>query len=168
MPANINPFKEYGILDHGVTVDTDTRGQDASRYASTAYDAALADNAVMRLAPSGLSPGPFIIEYKFGRRKLGLESPDGPFGIVEVEHGIDADKVHAGLVVGIEGADIPPIGHGFLVFVLEPEGMHIKPGDDAGDDVFAEVVRAVFSGGIFKKQLEQSRCGEHINAHRGE
>lgn len=108
----------------------------------------------MSFASAALASGSFVVKDEFRWRELRLKSPDGPFGIVKIKHGIDTNEIHVGLVVGVKSTNIAPIGYRFFVFVLEAEGMNIQPRDNAGDDIFAEVVGAIFTGCIFEEEFK--------------
>ena len=95
-----------------------------------------------------------------------LERADRPFPIIEVQDGIHFHQIHVGLVVGVEGADVPPIGNGFTVLVAEAIGAHAHLLDHAGDDILAEIVIAIRAGGVLAKQLIHRPGGEHVNPHR--
>ena len=50
--------------------------------------------------------------------------PDRPLLVVKIELRVDADEVHVGLEVGIDRADIPPVGITLSIFVAKRKGMH--------------------------------------------
>ena len=122
----------------------------------------------MSFASAALASVSFVVKDEFWWRKLRLKCPDGPFGIVKIKHWIDTNEIHICLVISIESTNIAPIGNGLFVFVLEVEGMNIKPRDNVGDDVFAKVVGTVFTDCIFKQKFKQRCCGKNIDTHRGE
>ena len=61
----------------------------------------------------------FFGEHEFRRRKVRLISADRPVLVVHVQQRIDRDQVHVGFVVGVERADVAPVGILLAVFVAE-------------------------------------------------
>ena len=75
-----------------------------------------------------------------------LVGAQGPFGIVQVELRIDLTEVHARFEISIQGADVPPVFRGLLVFVVEAIRIHGRRVDERGNDVLAEIVGALARG----------------------
>ena len=64
--------------------------------------------------PAGVSTA-----QKVGRRKLRLVGHDAPFCIVDIEWRCWGDEFHIRLIIGIDSADVPPIGLFTTGWVLE-------------------------------------------------
>ena len=86
--------------------------------------------------------------------------------VVEVELRIDVDEVHVGLVIGVDRADVAPVGVAFAVLVAEREGVHGMRADHSREDVVAEVVAAERIGRVAAELFEEEVGGETIDAHR--
>ena len=80
---------------------------------------------------------------EFGRWHRRLIGVDRPVAVVEVEDWIDGDQVHAGLIVGVERADVAPVGPLLAVLVAERIGEDAGVAEHLGDDIVAEVVAAL-------------------------
>ena len=70
------------------------------------------------------------------------------------------------MIIGVERADIAPVGVGLTVHVLELMREDSERADHAGDDVLAEVVVALGARGVLAEKLVHGASGEHVNAHR--
>ena len=83
---------------------------------------------------------PLLGEDELRRRQVRLVGADRPIVVVHVQLRIDRDQVHVGLVVGVQRADVAPVGLLLAVLVGEREGEHAMRVDHRGDQVVAEVV----------------------------
>ena len=100
-------------------------------------DRALADDRVVRRAPAV----PLGV-HELRRRVRRLIGVDRPVPVVEVQDRVDLDQVHAGLEIGVERADVAPVGGALAVLVAERVGQDPRAArDHRRDDVAAEVVR---------------------------
>ena len=88
---------------------------------------------------------------------------DRPVAVVEVQDRVDLDQVHVGLVIGVERADVAPVGGLLAVLVTEGVGEDPGVGQHRRDDVLAEVVPAgLLPGGVLEEELVHFRLGEDI------
>src|SRR5262249_9173903 len=140
MTADVDAIEENRILDQGIAVDAHVGRQNASADVAAAYDAALADHAVVRLATAGVAANAVVGEYKLGRRQLGLVGPDRPLMVVEIQDWIDFHQIHVGLVVSVERSNVAPVGDCLAVLVSKAECIDLMGADHSGNDVLTEVV----------------------------
>ena len=88
--------------------------------------------------------------------------------VIEVELRIHLDEIHVGLIVGVERADVPPVGVPLAVLVAKREGLHAMRVDQPWQEVVAEVVAAAAVVGIEPELLEEEVGRKAVDAHRGE
>ena len=81
-----------------------------------------------------------------------LPAAQRPIFVVEVEDRRNADEVHVGFVVGVDGADIAPVERFLAVLVDEVVSKDAMLGDDAGKNVFAEIVGGLGIFGIGQQE----------------
>ena len=93
-----------------------------------------------------------IGENKFRGRILLLPSVQRPAFVVQVEDRRNGNQIHVGFVIGLDGADIAPVGFFFFIFIAEIVGEDAMLFDDARDDVLAEIV-------IWNWDLRRRRSG---------
>jgi len=77
--------------------------------------------------------------------ELALIGADGPSLIVEIEQGVNRDKVHVGLIVGVQGADIPPVFDLLFIFILKVVSKDSPVLNHRRKNVLAEIVCAVMA-----------------------
>src|SRR5262245_27737571 len=165
--ADIDSFEEDRIFDMRIAVNADEWPEDTPLDEPARDNRAGADDAIH--GPAGAVALAAAAEDELRRRQIGLKGADGPDFVVEVEQRIDGDEVHVGFVIGIERADVAPIGVvAFTVFIAEWEGEDLALFDQRGDDVAAKVVPAARSRGVFAQLFEQKAGGKDVNAHRAE
>src|SRR5262249_34630053 len=166
--ADVHAVEQDRVLDHGEAVDAHVGRQDALADVSAAEDAALADHAVVRLAAADVAAVPLFVEDELRRRQLRLVGADRPLAVVQVQHRVDADQVHVGLVVGLQGADVAPVRLLLAVAVAAAAGEDAVRPQAAGDGVAADVVAASVGGGVGGYQLVHEPGREDVDAQRGQ
>jgi hypothetical protein len=70
--------------------------------------------------------------------------------------------------IGVDRADVPPVGVLLAIFVSKREGLHGVGLGQPRQQVVAEVVPAAAVGGVPLELLEQEVGGEAVDAHRGQ
>ena len=91
-----------------------------------------------------------------------------PVFIVEVELRIDLDEIHVGLVVGVDGAHVAPVGLSLTVFVAEGKDVHGMRVNDPGKQIVAKVVAALAVAGVGAELFEKKIGTEAVDTHRSE
>src|SRR5277367_3395034 len=160
--ADVDVVEDDALIEFAVAIDAHVEAEDGFGDASARNNRACADDGIERDTHAG-----GIGENEFGGRILLLPGVQRPALVIEVEDRGDGDQVHVGFVVGLDGADITPVGFFFFIFVAEIVGEDAMLFDDARDDVLAEIV---FGGGIFGvgDQDGNEQLGiEKIDAHGG-
>src|SRR5262249_53405567 len=107
------------VFDEGETVDADVGGEKAMASMAALSHGAWADHAVVGLAAAGVGAPALVAKDEFGRGQLRLMGADGPIAVVKVQDGVHFNEVHVGLEIGVEGADVAPIGFLLAVAVAE-------------------------------------------------
>ena len=86
--------------------------------------------------------------------------------VVQIELRLDLGQLDVRLVVGVDRADVAPVGVLLAVLVEKRKRLHAAIANHRGDDVPAEVVRAIGQRRVFAQLVEQKVGVEHVNAHR--
>src|SRR5262249_53256852 len=150
------------ILDQSIAVDAHAWRQNAAIDLSPRHDRSLADYRVERGA-TAVWVGVDELRRWIGR-PVGV---DWPVPVVEVEDGIDLDQIETRLKIGVEGADIAPVGRLLAVLIAERIGEDTRVAQHPRNDVLAKVVAArLLPRSILKEQLVHRVGGEHVDAHR--
>ena len=160
--ADVDVIIEDGFRDFAIAIDADIVADDAILHAATGEDRAAGDDGI-----NGNAHAAGIGKYEFCRGILVLPAAERPMLVVEVEDRRNADEVHVGFVVGVEGADVAPIESFLAVFVDEVVGIDAMLGDDAGKNVFAEIMSRPGILGIGEKDGDKELGIENIDAHGG-
>src|SRR5262249_58047361 len=84
--AHVHAVEQDGAFHECVAVDPDVGRQDAAADMATADDGAMANHAVVGLAPTSLAANAVVGKDKFRRRHLWLMRTDGPFLVIQVEN----------------------------------------------------------------------------------
>ncbi len=92
--------------------------------------------------------------------------PDRPFAVVQVERWRHFEQLHAGVKIGINGADVPPVRLSVGGRIPKGVGLHTVPVNDPRNDVLAEVVVRRADLGILQHLLKQKPGVEYIDSHR--
>ena len=108
-----------------------------------------------------------IRENEFGGRILLLPGIERPAFVVEVEDRRHGDQIHVGFVVGVDGADVAPVGFFFFIFVAKIVGVDAMIFDQARDDVLAEIVPGIGVFGIGDQGGQEHLSIEKVDAHGG-
>src|SRR5580658_8391837 len=160
--TDVYVIKDDALIEFAVAVYAHGEAEDGLGDAAARNNRAGADDGIERDAHAG-----GIGENEFGGRILLLPGVQRPAFVVEVEDRRDGDQVHVGFVVGLDGADIAPVGFFLFIFVAKIVGEDAVLFDDARNDVFAEIM---FGVGVFRvgdqDGNEQLRI-EKIDAHGG-
>src|SRR6266852_4494695 len=155
-------FGVFGQADVAVDVDANVVTDEAIFDAASGEDGAAGDDGIESDAHAvGIS------EDEFGGRILRLVGTQRPLFVVKIEDRRDTDEIHVGFVIGVEGADIAPVKGFLAVFVDEVVGEDAVLGDDAGKNVFAEVVCGFGFLGIGEKGGDEELGIENVDAHGG-
>ena len=67
---------------------------------------------------------PLFAEHELRRRQIRLIGADRPVIVVQVEQRIDRDQIDVRFVVGVERADVAPVGVSLAVLVVERKREH--------------------------------------------
>src|SRR5215469_1619084 len=148
--------------DFAVAVDADVVAEDRGLHAAAGEDGAVTDDGV-----KSDTHAVGIGKDKLRRGILLLPGAQRPGLVVEVEDRRNADEVHVGFVVGVESAHVAPVEGFFGVFVDEVIGEDAMLGDDARDDVLAEVVGGLGILRIGEERGDQELGIEDVDTHRG-
>src|SRR6266550_3910676 len=160
--ADVHVVVDDGIQDIAVTVDTDVVADDGFLNAAAGDDGTSGDDGI-ESDPHALGIG----KDKLGWRILVLPGTERPVLVIKIEHRRDADEVHVGFVVGVEGADVAPVEGVLGVFIDEVVGKDAVLRNDARKNVLAEVVAGLGILGVRKKDGNQQVRIEDVNSHRG-
>ena len=148
--AHVNVIEEDALVDFAIAVDADVEAEDGFGDAAAGDDGTGADDGVERGA------GAFGVgENEFGRRILLLPGIERPAFVVEVEDRGHGNEIHVGFVVGVDGADIAPVGFFFFIFVAKIVGVDAVLIDQARNDVLAKIVFGVGVFGVSDQSGEQ-------------
>src|SRR5271170_150995 len=160
--ADIHVIEDDALIELAVTIHAHVEAEDGFGDASARNNRARANDGIERDAHAG-----GIGENEFGGRILLLPGVQRPAFVVEVEDWGDGDQVHIGFVVGLDGADIAPVGFFFFIFVAKIVGKDAMLFDDARDDVFAEIVIRFGIFGVGDQDGNEQLGIEKIDAHGG-
>src|SRR5665647_3190899 len=166
--TDIDEVEQDAVGDLRVAVDLHTGGEHRMGHVPTADHHTGRDCGVDRLTDAALRP-----EDELGRRIVAVVGVDRPFVVVEVEHGMDRDEVHLGVVVGVDGADVTPVavvafaGAGDRV-VLDVIDVGQPPVYEVRDDVATHVPPAPGAFRITDDGVDEDVGIEDIDAHRGQ
>ena len=108
---------------------------------------------------------PRLPKTNFGGGEDRLVGANRPARIVHIQQRIDGHQVHIGFEVGIERADIAPVGILFSVLVTKGKGEDAMRIDDRRNDIPAEIMRTVRIGRIPAELFEQESGREDVDAH---
>src|ERR1022692_1400252 len=167
MAADVAVVHDDAAFHQGASVDADATSKNGFAHDTPGKNASAGYDAVDSLATAI-----DLVEGELGRWIGVAGTAHGPLTIVEVELGRDLAQIHVGVVVGLDGADIAPVGDGAFRLTGDAVGLEVVSVDggvagELGQDVLAEIVMTV---GIFRVGLEQihkSAGGENVVAHRG-
>ena len=90
-----------------------------------------------------------------------------PALVIQVENRRYGHKIQIRLVIGVNRSHVAPVGGLLLVFIAEVVGKNAMLPDDAGKNVFAEVVAGLGILGIGKEHRNHELGIENVDAHRG-
>ena len=132
-----------------------------------------ADDAAARDQRLDRDPAPVAeVVHELGRRQLRLVGPDRPAGVVQVELRDGGGEVDVGVPVGVDGADVAPVGLGAVALAdaaqVERVRDRLRLGDHARHDVLAEVVAGARVGHVALERLPQVAGVEDVDAHAGQ
>src|ERR1039458_2971702 len=181
---NTNVLIQDGAAQLGAASDVAVVHDDAAFYQGAGVDAntasenglahdAAGENASARYdAVEGLAAAIGLVEGELGGRIGVASTAQRPLAIEEVELGLDVVQVHVGFVVGLDGADITPVGDGVFGLAGNAVGLEVVGIDgsvvgELGQDVPAEIVMTV---GVFRvglEQIQKSGRRKDVVAHRG-
>src|SRR5688572_9232961 len=154
---------EDGLIDVTKTVDPHVRAEHAALHAAPGNDAAARDDRIERLTAAPVLLG----EDELRRWCLRLVGAERPFRVVQIELRVDLAEIHAGVEIGVEGADVAPVFRRLLVLVVETVGKDRPLLNERGQDVPAEVVLAVGARRVFLQGAHQHVGLEDVDTHRG-
>ena len=160
--ADVYVIVDDGVADFGIAVDADIVADDAVLSAATGEDGAARNNGI-----DGGSHTIRIGEDEFGRGIVLLPGAQGPVLVIKVEDGRDADEVHVGFVIGIDGANVSPVEGFFIVLIDKVVGEDAILRNDARKNVFTEIMGRLWIFGIGKKHGDEELRAEDIHAHGG-
>src|SRR5437667_259307 len=159
--ADVHVVVNDGIQDIAVTVDADVVANDGFLNAAAGDDRASGDDGIESDAHA-LGIG----KDKLGRRILVLPGTERPVLVIKIEDRRDADEVHVGFVVGVEGAHVAPVEGVLGVFIDEVVGKDAVLRNDARKNVLAKIVAGLGILGVREKDGNQQVRIEDVNSHR--
>ena len=167
MAADHRVVQDDGPLNARPAVDAHSGREHRLADQGPGHDDTVADHAVER------TPDPVAVVVHELRRRLGGDvGQDRPPVVVQVELGGGRAEIHVGVEVGIEGADVAPVGGVFRAdarHLVGGEVVHLRTSvaHQHRDQVPAEVVPARVIGGVLAQRVHQHVGGEHVVAHGG-
>ena len=115
--ADIDVVIDDGSGDFAIAVDADVVAEEGVLDAAAGKNGAVGNDRIERDAHAiGIG------ENKFRWRILMLPGAQRPGLVVEVEDRRDADEIHVGFVIGVDGTDVAPVERLLGVFVNEVIG----------------------------------------------
>src|SRR5271166_3383305 len=162
MAADVDVIIKDGIGDFAIAIDADIVTDDAILDAAPGEDGAAGNDGV---DGNALAVGIGKDEFRGGI--LVLPAAERPMLVVEVEDWGNADEVHIGFIVGVEGADVAPIESLLAILVDEVVGVDAVLGDDAGENVLAEIVGRLGILGIGEEDGDEELGIKNVDAHGG-
>src|SRR6267143_321710 len=159
--GNADVVVDDGIQDIAVTVDADVVADDGFLNASAGDDGASGDDGIESDAHA-LGIG----KDKLGRRVQVLPGTERPVLVIKIEDRRDADEVHVGFVIGVQGADVAPVEGVLGVFIDEVVGKDAVLRNDARKNVFAKIVAGLGILGVREEDGNQQVRIEDVNSHR--
>ncbi|PAV92443.1 hypothetical protein WR25_20465 [Diploscapter pachys] len=129
---------------------------------------AIARNQARHRRPA---PALFVMDELGGWGDLRI-GPDGPFVVVDVELRDDIGEVDIGLPIGVDRADVAPIGGGLLAGAhaacREAVRLRLAVLDEVRNDVLAEIARGARRVGVAAQLFDQELRAEDVDAEAGE
>src|SRR5271157_1914186 len=164
--ADITVIHDDGVFHAGAGVDADAASENGVAHNTAGENASGGYDAVNRLtAAMG------VVEGELGGRVGIIGAAQRPLAVVEVEGGLDGPQVHVGFVVGIDGADISPIGDGVRLAQdavrLEVVSVNGSIAGELGQNVIEEIVETHGVIRVRLEQIHQRALGENVIAHGG-
>src|SRR5467141_2384415 len=159
--ADVHVVVDDGIQDIAVTVDADVVADDGFLNAAAGDDGASGDDGIESDAHA-LGIG----KDKLGRRILVLPGTERPVLVIKIEDRRDADEVHVGFVIGVEGADVAPVEGVLGVFIDEVVGKDAVLRNASRKNVFAKIVAGLGILGVREEDGNQQVSIEDVNSHR--
>ena len=141
--ADVAVVHDDAAFHEGAGVDADAASENG-----VAHDAAGKNASAGYDAVDGLAAAMGLVEGELGGRIGVAGTAQRPLAIVEVELGLDGAQVHVGFVVGVDGADIAPVGDGVFGLAGDAVGLEVVSVDggvagELGQNVLAEIVVAL-------------------------
>src|SRR6516164_8338475 len=135
MTPDIDVVVDDRSVNLAIAVYPHVVADDAAPHAAAGEDRTARHNRV-----EGHPHAILVGEYEFDGRILLLPTAQRPHLVVEIEDRRDAHEIHVGFVVGVDGADVPPVERFLAVLVNEVIGKDAMLGNDSRQDVLAEIV----------------------------
>ena len=138
--ADVTVVHDDAAFHVGAGVDSDAAAENGIAYHATGKNASAGYNAV-----DGLATAMGIVKGELGGRIGVAGTPQRPLAIIKVEFRLDGTQVHVGFVVGVDGADIAPVGNGVFGLAGDAVGLEVVSVDggiagEFGQNVLAEIV----------------------------
>src|SRR5579862_7985059 len=164
-PSDVAIVEDDGILDVGVGVHSNTPADHGGSHQPAGENGSAGDNGVERLAAAAVG-----VEDEFGGRVEVAGGAKRPLAVVEIQLRGNRAQVHVGVEEGVDGSHIAPIHGGAGRIAGNPVGLkivgvHIGAANQAGQNVAAEVMRAVGILAIHTQLIQQQFGGEQVVAH---
>src|SRR5271157_978245 len=152
-------FHEGAGVDAGAPPENGVAHDTAGENASGGYDAV-----------DSFAPAMGLVEGELGGRIGVAGAAQRPLAIVQVEFRLDGAQVHVGFVVGVDGADITPVGDGVIGLAGDAVGLEVVSVDgsvagELGQNVPAEIVVTVGVIRVGLEQIHKSALGKDVVAH---
>ncbi|CCC96390.1 protein of unknown function [Azospirillum baldaniorum] len=166
--ADVDVRQDHGLMQLAEGVDAHLAEQQRILHQRAGDDAAARHQAVHRHAAPVL-----VVEDELRRGQLLLVGEDRPLAVVHVELRRDVAEVEVGLPIGVDGADVAPVGLRLMAVqdgrLGEVVGHHPRPaGHQMGDDVLAEVARRAGIVEVALQLVVEELRVEDVDAHAGQ
>src|SRR5215467_7412378 len=151
--ADVAVVHDHAAFHYSPGMHADAASQDRFADQAAGKNASTRDDAVQSLAAA-----PLFIENELCRRIRIARASYWPLAVVEIEVRFDVIQIHIGFVIGINGADVPPIGARISNLTGDAVGLEVVSVDwgfagESGQDVAAEIVMAVSLFGVLVQQV---------------
>src|SRR5208282_551011 len=138
--ADVAVVHDDAALHQGAGVDAYAASEDGVAHHTSGKNASAGNDAI-----DGLAAAMGLVEGKLGGRIGVAGTAQWPLAIVEVELGLYGAQLHIGFVVGVDGADIAPVGDGAVGLAGYAVGLEVVSVDggvagELGQNILAEIV----------------------------
>src|SRR5260370_14372558 len=158
--ADVHVIVDDGLGDFGIAGDADIVADHGCLHTAAGNYRAAGDDGI-----EGRAHALRVSEDELCGRILVLPGAQRPGAVVQVEDRGDADQIHVGFVVGVDGAHVPPVQRILAVFIDEFVSDDAVFPNDARNDVLAEIMVGLGIFGIGKQDVNHRLGFEDLDAH---